>query len=102
MAAKPPRSGASRADRPTGKGAQLNFKLELNCSCKPPVCPHAGPGIAKLLEAAYIKGRSDGLGEAVKGVVEAAARIGVRLEVNSNRKAPTTAPVRRVGRQRAN
>ena len=42
------------------KGPRLNFKLELNCACKPPICPHAGPGIAKLLEAAYAKGRADG------------------------------------------
>ena len=41
---------------------RLNFKLELNCACTPPICPHAGPGIAKLLEAAYAKGRADGQG----------------------------------------
>ena len=49
---KPPAKGA--------KGRKLNFRLELKCSCKPPICPHAGPGIAKLLEAAYAKGVADG------------------------------------------
>lgn len=55
------------AEKPTGKppvklarAPRLNFKLELSCGCKPPICPHAGPGIAKLLCAAYAKGRADG------------------------------------------
>jgi hypothetical protein len=55
------------AEKPGGKpttklarAPRLNFKLELNCGCKPPICPHAGPGIAKLLSAAYAKGRADG------------------------------------------
>jgi hypothetical protein len=55
------------AEKPTGKppaklarAPRLNFKLELSCGCKPPICPHAGPGIAKLLSAAYAKGRADG------------------------------------------
>ena len=51
-AARPPAKGL--------KGPRLNFKLELSCACKPPICPHAGPGIAKLLEGAYAKGRADG------------------------------------------
>lgn len=55
------------AEKPAGKppaklarAPRLNFKLELSCGCKPPICPHAGPGIAKLLSAAYAKGRVDG------------------------------------------
>ena len=55
------------AEKPAGKppaklarAPKLNFKLELSCGCKPPICPHAGPGIAKLLSAAYAKGRADG------------------------------------------
>ena len=55
------------AEKPAGKSAgkparapRLNFKLELSCGCKPPICAHAGPGIAKLLSAAYAKGRADG------------------------------------------
>ena len=55
------------AEKPSGKptaklarAPRLNFKLELSCGCKPPICPHAGPGIAKLLSAAYAKGRADG------------------------------------------
>ena len=55
------------AEKPTGKppakparAPRLNFKLELSCGCKPPICAHAGPGIAKLLSAAYAKGRADG------------------------------------------
>ena len=55
------------ADKPTGKppakparAPRLNFKLELSCGCTPPICAHAGPGIAKLLSAAYAKGRADG------------------------------------------
>ena len=51
------------AGKPAGKPARaprLNFKLELSCSCKPPICSHAGPGIAKLLVATYAKGRADG------------------------------------------
>ena len=54
-------------EKPSGKppaklarAPRLNFKLELSCGCKPPICPHAGPGIAKLLSAAYAKGRADG------------------------------------------
>lgn len=63
------------------KPSKLNFKLELSCSCRPPICSHAGPGIAKLLEAAYAKGRSDGMQEAVQGIAKAAAKIGVKVEV---------------------
>ena len=55
------------AEKPIGKppakparAPRLNFKLELSCGCKPPICAHAGPGIAKLLSAAYAKGRADG------------------------------------------
>lgn len=51
------------AGKPAGKPARapkLNFKLELSCGCQPPICPHAGSGIAKLLSAAYAKGRADG------------------------------------------
>jgi ABC-type transport system substrate-binding protein len=63
------------------KASKLNFKLELSCSCKPPICSHAGQGIATLLEAAYAKGRSDGMQEAVQGIAKAAAKIGVKVEV---------------------
>jgi len=63
------------------KASKLNFKLELSCSCKPPICPHAGPGIAKLLEAAYAKGRADGMGSAIQGITKAAAKIGVTVGV---------------------
>jgi len=78
-----------------GKLARLNFKLELSCACKPPICPHAGPGIAKLLEAAYAKGRSDGMQEAVQGIAKAAAKIGVKVEVQR-----TPAGVRQAGSKR--
>jgi ABC-type transport system substrate-binding protein len=77
------------------KASKLNFKLELNCSCKPPICSHAGPGIAKLLEAAYAKGRSDGMQEAVQGIAKAAAKIGVKVEVQH-----TPAGVRQAGSKR--
>jgi len=77
------------------KGARLNFKLELKCNCKPPMCPHAGPGIAKLLEAAYAKGRADGMQDAVQGIAKAAAKIGVKVEVKG-----TPAGVRQVGSKR--
>lgn len=59
----------------------LNFTLELRCSCKPPICPHAGPGIAKLLQAAYTKGRADGTRSAVQGIAKAAAKVGVKVQV---------------------
>ena len=74
------------------KQARLNFKLELSCACKPPICPHAGPGIAKLLEAAYAKGRSDGMQEAVQGIAKAAAKIGVKVAVQ-----PASVGVRQKG-----
>ncbi len=61
--------------KPT-KATKLNFTLELNCGCKPPICEHAGPGIAKLLEAAYAKGRVDGMSEALQGGSEAATKAG--------------------------
>jgi len=77
------------------KPSKLNFKLELVCSCKPPICSHAGPGIAKLLEAAYAKGRSDGMQEAVQGIAKAAAKIGVKVEVQH-----TPAGVRQAGSKR--
>ena len=77
------------------KASKLNFKLELSCSCKPPICSHAGPGIAKLLEAAYAKGRSDGMQEAVQGIAKAAAKIGVKVEVQR-----TPAGVRQAGSKR--
>jgi len=90
------------AGKPTGKppaksakGSRLNFKLELNCACKPPICPHAGPGIAKLLEAAYAKGRSDGMGSAIQGISKAAAKAGVKVEVH---RTPTG--VRQAGSKR--
>ena len=82
------------ASRPA-KPSKLNFKLELSCSCKPPICAHAGPGIAKLLEAAYAKGRSDGMQEAVQGIAKAAAKIGVKVEVQH-----TPAGVRQAGSKR--
>lgn len=59
----------------------LNFTLELRCRCKPPICPHAGPGIAKLLQAAYAKGRADGTRSAVQGIAKAAAKVGVKVQV---------------------
>jgi hypothetical protein len=77
------------------KASKLNFKLELSCACKPPICSHAGPGIAKLLEAAYAKGRSDGMQEAVQGIAKAAAKIGVKVEVQR-----TPAGVRQAGSKR--
>ena len=77
------------------KASKLNFKLELSCACKPPICSHAGPGIAKLLEAAYAKGRSDGMQEAVQGIAKAAAKIGVKVEVQH-----TPAGVRQAGSKR--
>ncbi len=70
--------------KPPAKAARspkLNFKLELSCACKPPICPHAGPGIAKLLKAAYAKGRADGMQEAVHGIAKAAAKVGVKIGV---------------------
>ncbi len=74
------------ADKVTksGKAAKLNFKLELRCACKPPICAHAGPGIARLLEAAYAKGRSDGMNDAVQGIAKAAAKVGVKVGVQRN------------------
>jgi len=63
------------------RSPKLNFKLELKCACKPPICAHAGPGIAKLLEAAYAKGRSDGMHDAVHGIAKAAAKVGVKVAV---------------------
>jgi len=77
------------------KASKLNFKLELSCPCKPPICSHAGPGIAKLLEAAYAKGRSDGMQEAVQGIAKAAAKIGVKVEVQH-----TPTGVRQAGSKR--
>lgn len=76
----------------------LNFTLQLRCSCKPPVCPHAGPGIAKLLQAAYAKGREDGVRSAVQGIAKAAAKVGVKVEV---RQGPggSEAPARTGARQ---
>ena len=79
-----------------GKPARLNFKLELSCACKPPICPHAGPGIAKLLEAAYAKGRADGMQEAVRGIAKAAAKIGVKVEVTGSATAARQTGNRRV------
>jgi hypothetical protein len=82
------------------KPARLNFKLELSCACKPPICPHAGPGIAKLLEAAYAKGRADGMQEAVQGIAKAAAKIGVRVEVERRSVPKETVRVRQRGSRR--
>ena len=86
------------AGKPPAKVARspkLNFKLELHCACKPPICSHAGPGIAKLLEAAYAKGRADGMNDAVQGIAKAAAKIGVKVEVQH-----TPAGVRQAGSKR--
>jgi hypothetical protein len=79
-----------------GKGTGLNFKLELSCGCKPPICPHAGPGIAKLLKAAYAKGRADGMQSAVQGIAKAAAKIGVKVEVHKGQVGPRQSGSRRV------
>ena len=75
---------------------QLNFKLELNCTCKPPICAHAGPGIAKLLTAAYAKGRSDGAREAAQGIAKVAASAGAK-----GRTEPATIRVKQKGSTRA-
>lgn len=57
-----------RSSRNATRNMKLNFRLELTCSCKPPICPHAGRGIARLLKAAYAKGREDGAAAAgIKG-----------------------------------
>ena len=77
------------------KPSKLNFKLELSCACKPPICSHAGPGVAKLLEAAYAKGRADGMNDAVQGIAKAAAKIGVKVEVQH-----TPVGVRQAGSKR--
>ena len=58
---------------------RLNFKLQLKCKCTPPICPHAGPGIAKLLEAAYARGRADGEKAAgLRPTGESRRSVGVR------------------------
>lgn len=64
------------------KSEKLNFRLELRCTCSPQLCAHAGPAIAKLLKAAYAKGRVDGVNEAVQGISKAAAKIGVKVQVD--------------------
>ena len=74
---------------------QLNFKLELSCNCKPPICAHAGPGVAKLLTAAYAKGRSDGAREAVQGIAKVAASAGAK-----GRAEPATVRVSQKGSKR--
>jgi hypothetical protein len=58
------------AEKPTraARRPQLDFKLELSCNCRPPICAHAGPGIARLLTAAYAKGRSDGARETAQKI----------------------------------
>ena len=56
----------------------MKFRLKLNCSCSPQVCKHAGPGIAKLLEAAYAKGKADGERAAIQGIRKAAAKAGIK------------------------
>jgi hypothetical protein len=81
---------AARAARVTN-GPKLNFKLELSCGCKPPICPHAGPGIAKLLSAAYAKGRADG--------ARAAGATGARASAGANE--PATIRVKQKGSTRA-
>ena len=79
---KPTGKPAGKPPAKSAKGPRLNFKLELHCACKPPICPHAGPGIAKLLEAAYAKGRADGVGAAIQGISKSAAKAGVKVEVH--------------------
>ena len=61
--------------------ARLNFRLNLTGSCSPQVCKHAGPGIAKLLEAAYAKGKADGERAAIQGVRKAAAKAGIKIDL---------------------
>jgi hypothetical protein len=82
------------------KPARLKFKLELSCACKPPICPHAGPGVAKLLEAAYAKGRADGMNDAVQGIAKAAAKNGVRVEVERRSVPKEAVRVRQRGSRR--
>jgi len=64
-----------------GKNEKINFKLELRCNCSPPICAHAGPAIARLLKAAYAKGRVDGVNEAVQGISKAASKMGIKVQV---------------------
>jgi len=90
-ASKPPAKLAAKG----AKGPRLNFKLELNCACKPPICSHAGPGIAKLLEGAYAKGRADGVRATAEGIAKAAAKAGITVEVRS-----TPVGVRQAGSKR--
>ena len=68
----------------------MKFRLKLNCSCSPQVCKHAGPGIAKLLEAAYAKGKADGERAAIQGVRKAAAKAGIKIDLK--RTPPPGAP----------
>jgi hypothetical protein len=60
---------------------QVKFRLKLSCSCSPQVCKHAGPGITKLLEAAYAKGKADGERAAIQGVRKAAAKAGIKIDL---------------------
>jgi hypothetical protein len=98
-ATKPPAKPPVKPTARGSKGPRLNFKLELSCACKPPICPHAGPGIAKLLQAAYSKGREDGMSSAIEGITKAAAKAGVTVEVGrgspavARRGAPKIGPV---------
>lgn len=76
--------------------ARLNFKLKLDCSCPTQVCPHAGRGIAALLDSAYAKGRQDGVKEALQGVIRVAAKEGLKVR----RRARGATPLRRMGKGR--
>ena len=61
--------------------ARLILRLKMTCSCSPQVCKHAGPGIAKLLEAAYAKGKADGERAAIQGVRKAAVKAGIKIDL---------------------
>jgi hypothetical protein len=63
------------------KSEKVSFRLELRCACSPQLCAHAGPAVAKLLKAAYAKGRADGVNEAVQGISKAASKIGLKVQV---------------------
>ena len=73
-------------------GPRLDFTLELSCACTPPICRHAAPGIAKLVQAAYFQGRADGQREAARRIAKSTAKSASVVAVS--KRAPTSGPVR--------
>ena len=79
---------------------KLDFKLEMRCGCSKPVCEHAGAGIARLLQAAYEKGVTDGRAARKRVAAAASPRPAKRPPASQEAPEAPAARLRQKGSRR--